>query len=156
MSLQEVFETPQLRRYPDARRSALPLFDAVLLPYLALLFGSAVGGLVACFNAVAVRRFKLAAASLAAGAVGWLLFAPLVGMIDRATGNVALAMLAGRAMHFVVGSLLFLVQRPYVRGHAFLGGSVLPVLRVYVVALLITLFLPGSILLLLLGVSSVR
>jgi hypothetical protein len=156
LSLGDVLQRPLLARYPDGRRSPLPLVEPVLLPYLALLFGSAVAGVVGAYNALAIRRFGLAALSLAAGAVGWFAFALLVVRVDDAHGNVELAVIAGRFLHFIIGGLLFLKQRPYARGHAFLQGTMLPVVMTYIAALVITLAMPSKILALLVGVPPGR
>jgi hypothetical protein len=156
LSLGEVLQRPLLKRYPDARRAPIPLVEPVLLPYLALLFGSAVAGVVAAYNAVAIRRFGLAALSLAAGAAGWAAFALLVIRVEDAHGNLELALIVGRILHFIIGGWLFLTERPYLRGHAFLQGRMLPVVLTYVVAFVIALVMPADIWLLLTGVPPGR
>jgi len=156
VSVERIFERPQVRRFPDARRASLPLFDAVLLSYIGLAFGAGVAGLIGCFNAVAIRRFGLAALSLLTGAVAWLSYAFIIEAVDRATHNVPLAIFAGRAMHFAVGSGLYFAQRAYIRGHTFLGGTKLPVMQTYVAAVLLLFLLPNAVLWFLLGGVLVR
>lgn len=156
MSVETTFERPQLRRFPDARRAAVPLFDPILLSYLGLAFGAGVAGLIGCFNAVAIRRFGLAALSLLTGAAAWLSYAVVIQAVDRATHNVPLAVFAGRAMHFAVGSGLYFAQRAYVRGHTFLGGTKLPVMQTYAAAVLLVILLPNAVLWFLLGGIFVR
>lgn len=156
MNVERIFERPQLGRYPDARRATVPLFDAVLLSYLGLAFGAGVAGLIGCFNAVAIRRFGLAALSLLTGAAAWLSYAFVLQAVDRATHNVPLAVFAGRAMHFAVGSGLYFTQRAYVRGHTFLGGTKLPVMQTYAAAVLLVILLPNAVLWFLLGGVLVR
>lgn len=156
MSLEAIFERPLLKRYPDARRSPLLLFDAVLLAYLGLAAGAGVAGLIGCYNAASMRRFGLAIVSLLAGAAGWLSFAFVVMAIDRATNNPSLAVFAGRALHFVVGGALYFAQRRAIRGHVFLGGRMLPFLQTYLVSVAAVIFMPSSILWFLLGGVFVR
>ncbi len=45
-----------LQRVPDARRAPLRLFPPVLLPYVALMLGVAVAGVLALYNSLALRR----------------------------------------------------------------------------------------------------
>lgn len=156
MTLEAVFERPLLKHYPDARRSPLPLFDAVLLAYLGLAAGAGVAGLIAGYNAASMRRFGLAIVSLLAGVAGWLSFAFIVVAIDRATNNPSLAVFAGRAMHFIVGGALYFAQRRALRGHVFLGGRMLPFLQTYLVALAAVILMPSSVLWFLLGGVFVR
>jgi len=144
---------PSLRQYPDARRGPLPLVEPLLLPYLALMFGSAVAGLIAFYNAIVIRRIGSAFAALLVGAAGWIASVVIAGAADDAgMANFALVLLALRVMHLVIGCVLFYLQRPYVQGHAFLGGSMAPALASYVVAFAIAWFLPVRVLLFLLGV----
>ncbi len=156
MSVEAIFERPLVKRFPDARRAPLPLFDAVLLAYLGLALGAGLAGLVGCFNAAAMRRFGLAALNLLAGAGAWLAYSVIIVAVNHATNNVPLAVFAGRAMHLAVGSVLFFVQRPYVRGHVFLGGAKLPVLQTYLASLALIFVLPDSVIWFLLGGVLVR
>src|SRR5262249_29662090 len=146
VSLEAIFERPLLKRFPDARRSAVPLFDAVLLSYLGLAVGAGVAGIIGCFNATAMRRYGLALASLLAGAAGWLSYAVVLDAVNRATHNVSLAVFAGRAMHLIVGSALYFSQRRVIRGHIFLGGRMLPFLPTYLAAVALVIFMPASVL----------
>ena len=150
---EDVLLRPSLRQYPDARRGPLPLIEPVLLPYLALMFGSGVAGIVAFYNAITIRRVGNAVATLLVGGVGWLTSLIIAGAANHAgVTNLALVLLGLRVMHFLIGGAFFFLQRPYVRGHAFLGGRMAPALASYLVAFAITWFLPVWVLLLLLGV----
>ncbi len=143
---------PRLGRFPDARRATLRLLEPSLLPYVALMFGSALAALLACFNALALRRFGSAAASLAVGLIGWASFGVVVTAGARMhIGHIALALLVGRAVHFLLGSVLYFMQRPHLLGHAFLGGRMVPLRVSYLTAFLLAIYLPGSIMLALLG-----
>lgn len=157
MIAEEELLRPSLRRYPDARRAAAPQLDPVLLPYVALMFGSAVAGVLAFYNAVVVRRFGNAFLSLLFGAFGWIACVRIVVAANRAqVENVVLILLAVRVLHFVIGGVLFLVQRPYVHGSVFLHGSVAPVHISYIAAFAAALLLPTRVLLFLLGVPPGR
>lgn len=139
---------PLLRHLPDARRSRAYLIDAVLFPYLALLFGLPIVVLFSCFNAAALRRWGLLAASLGLGIAGWFAFMISVGSLSQT----AFALIGGRAVNFAVGILFFLLQRAHIRGHAFLGGQLVPLRPFYIGALVVAVFMPEPLARLLLGV----
>lgn len=148
---------PLLRRHPDARKGRAPLLHPILLPYLALMFGSAVAGLAGTFNALMLRRTSLALKSLAIGAAGWLSFMLVVALVRKAgVENVAVAVVIGRVMHFALGGALYFVHRPHFRGHEFLNGKTAPLLGSYLVAILASMYMPAKLTLLLLGVPFVR
>ena len=139
---------PLLRHLPDARRSRMYLIDPVLFPYLALLFGLPIVVLFSCFNAAALRRWGLLAASLGIGVGGWLAFLFSVGSLR----HTAFALIGGRAVNFAVGILFFLLQRAHIRGHAFLGGQLVPLRPFYIGALVVAIFMPEPLARVLLGV----
>lgn len=139
---------PLLRRVPDARRSSAYLVDPILFPYLALLFGLPVVVLLACFNAGALRRWGLLLGSLGLGLIGWIAFLQTVYLL-RAT---AFAFIAGRAVNFVIGCVFYFLQRHHIRGHAFLGGSLVPLRPFYIGAFIVAVFMPPQLARLLLGV----
>jgi hypothetical protein len=143
---------PLLRRHPDARRAKAPLLQPILLPYLALIFGSGVAALVACYNALMLKRGGLAGYSLLAGAGGMLSFLLVAGNAIHFGAEPAVALILGRVVHFAFGGLLFALQRPHLRGNEFLGGPVAPLLPSYFGAIVISLLLPSRLSLLLLGV----
>lgn len=143
---------PLLARHPDARRAKAPLLQPVLLPYLALIFGSGVASLAACYNAAMMRRGGLAAKSLLIGILGTIAFVVVGATAIRLGAEPAVAMILGRVIHFAFGGLLFARQRPYVRGNEFLSGPMAPLLPSYLVTIAISIFLPARISLLLLGV----
>ena len=147
---------PLLQRYPNARAASVPLFQPVLLPYVALLFGSAAAGLLAACNSVAMRRWGLAALSIAIGITGWLSFAAIVIAASDANANIRLVVFAGRALHFILGGVLFALQRRSVHGHEFLRGRMLPLQATYLLAFGLAIVIPGSVLALLLGVPPGR
>lgn len=148
---------PLLRRHPDARRSGIPLLDPILLPYVALMLGSGVAALAACYNALLLRRAGLALRSIFLAVVGWVLFLVVVVGTRRAgLENLAVGLILGRVVHFACGGVLYWMQRPYFRGHQFLRGPVIPMLASYLVALLVSMKLPVKVTLLLLGVPFVR
>lgn len=150
---EQVLLRPSLRQYPDARRGRLPLIEPLLLPYLGLMFGSGIVGIIAFYNAIVIRRIGSALAALLVGVFGWVTSMIIVVSADHAgVKNAALVLLGVRAMHFLIGGVFCFLQRPYVRGHAFLGGPMAPVLASYLVAFAITWFLPMTVLLFLLGV----
>jgi len=133
---------PSLRRYPDARKAPFPLIDPLVFPYLGLLFGVPVVAVIACLNALAVRRVALFFVCLLLGGAGW------AGFLVAASFKFIMA----RAVGFAIGILFYYVHRPYERGHAFLRGTVLPLLATYVVAFVAYFFMPENVLLLLMGV----
>lgn len=145
---------PSLRRYPDARRAAAPQIDPLLLPYVAIMFGSAVAGLIACYNAIVIRRFGHALLALLFGAFVWIGCVLVASAANQA--NIGFILITVRVLHFLAGGILFFVQRPHVHGSAFLRGSVAPVAACYVAALVIALTLPVRVMLVLLGVPPGR
>lgn len=147
---------PLLQRYPNARAASVPLIEPVLLPYVALLFGAAGAGVLAAYNASSMRRWGLVAISLAIGAAGWLAFAAIVIVADDAHANIRVAIFIGRALHFILGGVLYALQRRSVRGHEFLRGRMLPLQPAYLLAFGIALVMPGALLALMLGVPPGR
>lgn len=139
---------PLLRHLPDARRSPAYLIDPVLFPYLALLFGLPVVVLLSCFNAAALRRWGLFAASLGLGVFGWLGFIQSVNLLS----GTAFALIGGRAVNFAAGCVFYFLQRAHIRGHAFLGGQLVPLRPFYIGALIVAVFMPEPLARLLLGV----
>jgi len=152
MTAGEITLRPLLSRHPDARRAKAPLVHPILLPYLALIFGSGVASLVACYNAVMMKRGGLAAKSLLAGGGGMIAFLVIVSSTIHFGAQPAVALILGRVVHFTAGGLLFSMQRAHIRGNEFLGGPTVPMLPSYVVAIVIWLLLPSRLALLLLGV----
>jgi hypothetical protein len=148
---------PSLRRYPDARRAAAPQIDPLLLPYAALMLGSAVAGVLAFYNAIVIRRFGNALLALLLGAAGWICCVLMVAAAnDARVENVGFVLLGVRVVHFVIGGILFFLQRPHVHGNVFLRGDVAPTRASYFAALAIAWFLPIRIVLVLLGVPPGR
>lgn len=147
---------PLLQRYPNARAASVPLLEPVLLPYVSLLLGSACAGALAAYNAIAMRRWALAAVCVAIGAAGWLAFAAIVIGVENANANVRLVIFVGRAMQFILGGVLFALQRRSVRGHEFLHGRMLPLPATYLLAFGLAMVMPGTVLALMLGVPPGR
>jgi len=140
---------PSLRRYPDARKAPVMIADPLLFAYIGILFGVPLVTLLACFNAAAVRRFGLFFTSLLLGVSGWIAFLAVASRLEDRYVLVAI-----RCVSFIVGILFYLLQRPYVRGHQFLGGRVLPVRESYIAGLVLAIVLPWKVELLLMGVPS--
>jgi hypothetical protein len=149
MTAEEITLRPLLTRHPDARRAKAPLVQPILLPYLALIFGSGVASLVACYNALMMKRGGLAAKSLLAGAGGMLAFLVIVNNAIHLGAQPAVALILGRVVHFAFGGVLFSMQRAHVRGNEFLGGPTVPILPSYVAVIVIWLLLPSRLALLL-------
>lgn len=132
-----------LQRVPDARRAPLPLVPPVLLPYVALMLGIAVAGLLALFNSLALRRAKPAVVAVVVGVAGWLgfglLFAVLVaGGLD----NIPLALLPVRLLNIGLGAVLAWSQWSHVRGHTFLDGRTVVLLHAVLAAFVLVLVMP--------------
>jgi len=147
---------PVLTRYPDARRGAAPLFEPVLLPYLALMFGSLAASLFGVYNAVVLKRFGLALRTLLVGALGWISFQFVFALVLHASGNASVGVIAGRVVHFALGGLLYAMHRPYFRGHEFLRGRAVPLFASYALAILISMKMPWKVTARLLGAWLVR
>jgi hypothetical protein len=148
---------PLLRRYPDGRKATVPLLEAVLLPFVALMFGTPAAAALAAYNAIAIRRWGLAAAAIALGIAGWLGFAWIIfAAAAHRQWNIQMVVVAGRALHLVLGGVLYLQQRRTVHGHQFLGGSVVPLRASYLLAFGLQFVIPGPLLALLLGVPPGR
>ena len=157
MSIVDAPLQPLLRRYPDAREARVPLIEPVLLPYVALMFGSSAAALLATYNSIALRRWGLAALSVAMGIIGWLAFAAIVlAALAHPDWNLHLAVLGGRALHFLLGGLLLFQQRRIVHGHAFLGGRMVPMRASYLLAFGLAFVIPNTIVALMLGVPPGR
>ena len=132
-----------LQRVPDARRAPLQLFPPVLLPYVALMLGIAVAGLLALYNSLALRRAKPAIVAVAVGVVGWLGFGFLFAMlVAGGLDNIPLALLPVRLLNVGLGAVLAWSQWSHVRGHTFLDGRTVVLLHAVLVALAIALLMP--------------
>lgn len=141
-----------LQGVPDGRRAPWPVLPPVSLPYAALLLGSGVAAALALYNAVCLRRARLASIALAAGIAGWLGFGVLVtATFAGGSRELALALLPARLWNVALGALLAWSQWSHVRGHAFLGGRAVALLHVVVVAFLVFFALPARPLLVLQG-----
>ena len=157
MSVLDAPLEPLLRRYPDARVATVPLLEPVVLAYVALAFGTPAASALAAYNAIAVRRWRLAAAAIALGIVGWLAFAVIVVFAaSHPQWNIRLAILGGRVVHLILGGVLFLQQRRAVHGHEFLGGNMVPLRASYFLAFGLQFVIPGALLALMLGVPPGR
>jgi hypothetical protein len=132
-----------LQRVPDARRAPLHLFPPVLLPYVALMLGVAVAGLVALYNSLALRRARAAIVAAAIGVAGWLGFGFLFAMLVAAgLHNVLLALLPVRLLNVGLGAVLAWSQWSHVRGHTFLGGRTVVLLPAVLAAFVLVLVMP--------------
>jgi hypothetical protein len=146
---------PALARVPDARRAPLPLFEPVLLAYVALLLGAPVASLLALFNAAVLRRPGPALLAAAAAAGSWLGFAALVSVLwELGARNVPLIILGGRIVHLLVGVLLAWSQWAHHRGHVFLDGREVPLLPAVLTAMALNYVLPFPFLLWLWGLPT--
>lgn len=147
---------PLLSRYPDARRGTGRLFDPILFPYIALIFGFG-AALLGVYNAWSLRRTRLALLSLLIGLTGCLLLV-VTFVVARNVGieKPAVALIVGRMVHFALGVLLFFLHRPHFRGHEFQNGETVPVLQSYIGAILLSMIVPWRVTLLLLGGLFVR
>ncbi|HKR64065.1 MAG TPA: hypothetical protein VJZ00_10060 [Thermoanaerobaculia bacterium] len=149
MSADDFTLAPLLRRYPDARRANAPLLPPVLLPYIALMFGSAAAALIGVYNAIVLRRAGLAVRAVLIGIVGWLAF---YAIIANAGTHIQMFAVIGRLVHFLCGGWMYLTQRPHYAGSQFLGGRALPLVQSYVIAFVLYIMTPSKLLLLMLGV----
>lgn len=153
MTAGDVTLSPLLARHPDARRAKAPILPSILFPYLALILGSGVASLAACWNAVMLRRGGLAIRSILVGLAGSLMFfIVVVGLVSSGTTRVSIALILGRVIHFAFGGLLYVMHRRHETGNEFLGGPELPLVASYVTVFVIQMMIPGRVLLLLLGV----
>ena len=140
---------PLLARHPDARRAKAALVPPILLPYLALMFGSGVAAVAAAYNAFMLRRGGLAVRSLLVGVAGWIAF---LLIIANASDHVRVMVIVGRIVHFAFGGLLYRMQRAHFTGSEFLHGDALPLVQSYVVAFVVYLVVPAKVMAVLLGV----
>ncbi len=132
-----------LQRVPDARRAPLRLFPPVLLPYVALMLGVAVAGVLALYNSLALRRARPAIVAVAVGVVGWLGFGFLFAMLVAAgLHNVLLALLPVRLVNVGLGAVLAWSQWSHVRGHTFLEGRTVVLLHAVLAAFVLVLLMP--------------
>jgi hypothetical protein len=155
MSADETTLLPLLASHPDARRAKAPILSSILFPYLALILGSGVASLAACWNAVMLRRAGLAIRSILVGAAGSLVFYfVVVGLVSSGLVKVSIALILGRILHFAFGGLLYAMHRRHETGNEFLGGPELPTVTSYVVVFAIHMMLPGRVLIFLLGVPN--
>jgi hypothetical protein len=149
MTADDLTLRPLLARHPDARRAKAALLPPILLPYIALMFGSGIAALAAVYNALMMRRVGLAVRSLLVGAAGWFAFFLI---ITNADDHIRVLVIVGRVVHFLCGGLLYRMQRAHFAGSQFLHGAALPLVRSYVGAFVVYLFLPAKIVAFLLGV----
>jgi hypothetical protein len=132
-----------LRRVPDARRATWPLLPAVFLPYVALMLGAGAAAGAALYNAVALRRARLASIALAVGLVGWVGFGVTVLLAMRGgIRNPALVILPATLANVALGALLAWSQWAHVRGHEFLDGRTVPLLHAVLATFAAALLLP--------------
>lgn len=143
---------PVLHRHPDAREAPVPLPPAASWPYLALMVGivpAAVGLLV---TGLLLRRARPAVMALLVGLFGFLV--PLF-LIVAATGlgygaeAIKWVLLVDHLVAVALGVWLYKIANPYLRGHTFLGGRVLPLMWLVVGTFALIMLLPGETLLLL-------
>lgn len=145
--------SPMLRRHPDARKAKAPILPPILFPYLAVIFGSGIASLAACWNAAMLRRGGLAVRSILVGIGAWIAFVTVVlAIVVSGLAKVSIAIIIGRIVHFAFGGLLYAMHRRHATGNDFLGGPALPLVGSYVAAFVIHMMLPSRVLLLLLGV----
>jgi hypothetical protein len=144
--------TPVLGRVPDARKSPVPLFPPAVLGYLGLMLGAGVAGALALWNSLAVRRPGAALVALVLGLFGWAGFG-VVMLATASSGvkNIALLLLLARVFSLAIGILLAWHQMAYVRGHSFLDGKTVPLLPCILTGFVVSLLLPGRVMLILLG-----
>lgn len=144
---------PLLTKYPAARCADRALVHGFIFPYLALLAGPLIAGGVAAYNAWALKRYGLAAGCLALAAAGWLLV-PLLLKVVLAAGvtNPTVVVVCARLFALIPGVVLMLKLKPHIQGHQFLNGRLVAPDRAILVLFVVTLFLPGKILLFLLGI----
>jgi hypothetical protein len=132
-----------LQRVPDARRAAWPLLPPVFLPYVALMLGPAVAALAALYNALALRRPRIALIAVALGIVGWVGFGVLFALVvSGGVRSPLLALLPARLLNIGLGVLLAWSQWAHVRGHDFLNGRTVVLLHAVLVAFLAVLVIP--------------
>ena len=142
---------PLLSRYPDARRGSGPLFDPILFPYVALIFGFG-AALLGVYNAWNLRRMRLALLTILISLLGVLLFVVmLIVRTNIGIENAAVAVIIGRAIHFALGGWLYFVHRPHFSGHQFKNGRTVPVLQSYLAAILLSMVMPWRLTLVMLG-----
>ena len=151
----ELAPNPLLERYPDARRGFAPLLEPVLLPYLALMFGTLAASVFAVYNAVMLKRFGLAMRSILVGALGWISFQFVLALVVNVFDNASVGVIVGRFVHFALGGALYAIHRPHFRGHQFLNGRTVPLLASYILAILISMKMPWQVTARLLGAWNV-
>lgn len=146
---------PLLARYPDARLGKAPLLEPILFPYLGLIFGVA-AGLAGAYNAIVLRRVRLALLSVLISLTGCVLFYVTL-VIARSTGlSIPVVLIISRSIHFALGGVLYFLHRPHFRGHQFHDGSTVPMLPSYLAAIMLSVVLPWRVTLVLLGGLIVR
>lgn len=133
-----------LRRVPDARRAPWPLLPPVFLPYLALMLGAGPAALAALYNAIGLRRPRLALTALIVGLVGGASFAVMAALAVRGgIENPALALLPARLVNVGLGAALAWSQWAHLRGHEFLDGRTVPLLHAVLLTLAAVLLIPS-------------
>lgn len=144
--------TLQLQRVPDARRAPIPVFHSLFFAYSALLLGSPLAAGLALFNAVLLRAWLQAVTALAVGALGFLSASALVEELLLADVSVPVAVLLLRMMHVVLGAVLSVLQHPYVRGHLFMDGTLVPILPAFGAAFVAAIALPRETFFMFMGI----
>lgn len=138
---------PVLDRVPDARASALPQLPAVAYVYLSLLIGIVPTCVVLGVMGAALGRSRLIVGTLLLGLGGFL--APVVPLLGfQAAGaepHVPLIIFLVRLLGVLLGWLAFKLAHPYVRGHAQLGGRLVPLMWTILPAFGLLFFMPGRI-----------
>lgn len=150
MTAEEVLR-PLLAGYPDARRAPVALLEPTLFPYVALMFGGPAAALLSCYNAIALRRWGLVFRSLLLGLIAFITFGLTLSLMLRSGANAPIALIGARIVSFALGSVLFVIHRPYASGHAFLHGMTLPLLNSYLAVFALSMVMPYRIKMLILS-----
>ena len=150
MSESELTLRPLLARYPDARLGKAPLIDPIVFPYVALVFGfgAAIAGV---YNAIVLRRLRLALLTTLIGLTGCLLFLGTLVIGHRLGTIPAVLLIIGRTIHFACGGALYFLHRPHFQGHEFHRGASIPMLPSYIATFMLSRLIPWRVTLVLLG-----
>ncbi|MBX2797470.1 MAG: hypothetical protein KTR31_07380 [Myxococcales bacterium] len=119
---------PQLSRVPDGRRSPIPLVPSEGFIYTALMVGIVPVAVVACGQAVLLRRLGAALGALAIGMVGFVSPLVLLTVVLAAglpTDNLPVVVLVVRLVSVALGVMLHRILQPHVRGHRLLEGPMI-------------------------------
>lgn len=144
---------PLVAGHPDAVQAERALFTGIFFPYVALMLGPLAAGAGGAYNAWALRHRGQAVVCLLFGVLIWGLTAPLLNLVYASGVHdlTALVVLA-RLVALIPGIVLLRVQTPYLRGHVFLDGKLLALDRAVLIVFAISLAMPLSVQLLLLGI----